>query len=83
MSQRTVVITVEETYDLTKVLFNGVPHLVFVRREALGFQAWKNDAGSCYSVELTFRDGATILTEYDDLAKWTAVVVALTEHLTQ
>lgn len=73
-------ITVEESYDTTTVYFSGIPHLIFVRREVVGLQAWKSNA--VYSIEITFREGAAILTEYDDREKWSQVLTLIKERLT-
>lgn len=55
-------------------------HLAFVRREVVGFQSWKS-AGMC-SLELTFKDGAQITTEYDDESKWQQVISLIEEDIT-
>lgn len=73
-------ITKKVTYDLTKILFGDVVHLAFVRREVVGFQSWKS-AGMC-SLELTFKDGAQITTEYDDESKWQQVISLIEEDIT-
>lgn len=73
-------ITKKVTYDLTKVLFGDVVHLAFVRREVVGFQSWKSVA--VYSIEITFRNGAAITTEYDDRAKWERVIALIADDLT-
>lgn len=80
MKARPIVITRQVTYDLTKVLFNGTVHLAFVRREVVGFQSWRSVG--VYSIELTFRGGATITTEYDDIEKWKRVVSLIEDELT-
>lgn len=73
-------ITKIETYDTTKVYFEDTVHLVFVRREVVGFQSWKSAA--LYSIEITFKDGATITTEYDNKAKWKTVISLIEDALT-
>lgn len=80
MKSRAVVITKAVTYDLTKVYINGVVHLAFVRRDVLGFQTWKSVG--VYSIELTFRGGAAITTEYDDADKWRRVIELIEDELT-
>lgn len=67
-------------YDTTKIQFNGVTHLSFVRRDTVGFQTWKSV--SVYSIELTFRGGAAIVTEYDDRQLWVQVIALLEDELT-
>lgn len=73
-------ITKTVTYDLTKIFFGKVVHLAFVRREVVGFQSWKSVG--MYSIEITFRDGAAITTEYDDRAKWERVISLIEDELT-
>jgi len=68
------------TYDLTKVYINGIVHLAFVRRDVVGFQTWKSV--SVYWIELTFRNGATLLTEYDNAPLWSKVIAAIEDNLT-
>lgn len=79
-SRTSVQITKAVTYDLTKIYFNSTVHLAFVRREVVGFQAWKSVG--VYSIELTFRNGAAITTEYDDVAKWKRVIELIEDELT-
>jgi hypothetical protein len=59
-------------FDFTTIAFNGIPHLVFMRKELIGLQSWKS--GTVYTIELTFRSGATITAEYDEEGKWTEVL---------
>lgn len=68
------------TYDLTKIYFGDTAHLAFVRREVVGFQSWKSDG--MFSIELTFRGGATILAEYDEPDKWKEVIALIESSLT-
>ena len=70
----------QTTFDLTRIYFDAVVHLSFVRRELVGFQAWKS--ANTYSIELTFRNGAHILTEYDDADKWQQVIRLIEDELT-
>jgi hypothetical protein len=74
------VISKQVTYDLTKIYFGEVCHLAFVRKELVGFQAWKSEG--CYSLEITFRGGAAITTEYDDAEKWKRVIALVEESAT-
>lgn len=76
----TCAITKTVTYDLTTIYFNDIPHLSFVRREVVGFQSWRSDG--VFSLELTFRGGAAITTEYDDEQKWRAVIALILRNLT-
>lgn len=73
-------ITKKVTYDLTKIYFGDTVHLAFVRREVVGFQSWKSVG--VYSIELMFRNGAAITTEYDDRDKWKRVVALIEDDLT-
>lgn len=73
-------ITKKVTYDLTKIYFGESVHLAFVRREVVGFQSWKS--AGLYSIEITFRGGAAILTEYDDPDKWSQVISLIENDLT-
>lgn len=75
-----VEITKQVTYGQTKIYFNSTVHLTFVRRDVVGFQTWKSVA--VYSIELTFRTGATITTEYDDVVKWKRVIALIEDDLT-
>lgn len=78
--RRPLDITKVVTHGLVKIYFNGVPHLVFVRRDAVGFQAWKWPA--FWAIELTFRNGAVIVTDYDDAEKWKRVIELIEDELT-
>lgn len=73
-------ITKKVTYDLTNIYFDDTIHLAFVRREVVGFQSWKSVA--VYSIEITFRGGAAIVTEYDDSDKWRQVLSLIQDDLT-
>lgn len=68
------------TYDLTKIYFGATVHLAFVRRDVVGFQSFKSVG--IYSIELTFRGGGTITTEYDDRDKWQRVISLIEDDLT-
>lgn len=70
--EKKVVITKICIFDVTKILFNGVVHLAFSYVEVVGFQTWKSN--SIYSIELTFRNGAKMVTEYDNRTKWETVI---------
>lgn len=73
-------ITKKITYDLTKICFGGVTHLAFVRRDVVGFQSWKSNG--CFSIEITFREGAAITLEYDERVKWEQVISLIEDELT-
>lgn len=73
-------ITKKVTYDLTKVYFGTVLHVAFVRREVVALQTWKSSG--MYSIEITFRDGATLTTEYDERWKWEKIVSLIEDELT-
>lgn len=75
-------ITSKTTFELTKIYFGDICHLVMVRAEVVGFQTWRTYQG-VYSIEITFRSGATILTEYDQEDKWKTVISILEENLTK
>lgn len=79
-AHKMVEITKKITYDLTKIYFGQVVHLAFVRRDMVGFQAWKSVG--VYSIEVTFRSGAAIITEYDDREKWERVISLIEDELT-
>jgi hypothetical protein len=74
-------ITRQVTFDLTKIYFDDICHLAYVRSHVVGFQTWFSPP-SMYSLEITFRDGATILTEYDDKEKWKTVIKLIEDNLT-
>lgn len=61
-------ITLEVDYSSATVLFRGVPHLSWLRRDLVGFQTWKWDG--VYAIELTMKSGATIKAAYEDRAHW-------------
>lgn len=61
-------IKVTGTHDSIRVHVDGMLHLHFYKAELLGIQSWKSgDLNWC--VEYTLKDGVTILTEYDSVAK--------------
>ena len=68
------------TFDLVKIYFNDILHLCFLRREVLGFQTWK--AVCFYTIEITFRNGSTIVVEYDEFDKWTKIICLIEDALT-
>lgn len=72
-------VSIKITYDLTKIYINGIVHLAYVRRDVVGFQTWKSV--SVYSLELTFRDGAAIVTEYDNAPLWSRVIALIEDNL--
>lgn len=73
-------ITKRITYDITKICFGDTVHLAFTRREVVGFQSWKQ--AGVFSIEITFRDGAKITTEYDEREKWERVLKLLEYDVT-
>lgn len=64
-------------YNRGVVLMNGTPHLSFLIDQYVGLQTWKSP--DKFSVEITFKSGAAITTEYDHEAKFKAVVDAVLE----
>jgi len=76
----TLPITKKVSYDLARIYFGETVHLAFVPREVVGFQTWK--AAVVCSIELTFRNGAAITTEYDDPDKWRQVIALIEDTLT-
>lgn len=76
-----MVITKKITFDLTKIYIGNIVHLAFVRREVVGFQSWRSNGS--FTIQITFRGGATITLEYDDYMKWKRVVELIEDELTQ
>ncbi len=61
------------------IAINGIPHLKFLKRKYIGLQAWyesKND----FRIEI-YLEGATILTEYNSLEKWKAVLKFINDQV--
>lgn len=75
-----VSITKKVWFEITKIYFNDTLHLAFSRREVIGLQSWTFTG--VFSIELTFRNGATITTEYDDVDKWKQILQLIEGELT-
>lgn len=61
------------------ISINNIPHLKFQKRRYIGLQSWyvsKND----FRIEI-YLEGATILTEYNSLDKWKAVLKIINEQV--
>lgn len=67
------VITKEVSFDCTRIRFDGVTHLLFIHEQVLGFQTWK--FSGVYTIEITFKFGSVLITEYDQKWKWEQVIV--------
>lgn len=68
-------VRVEQSFYAIKVYIDNIIHLYIRRTQLIGFQAWR-DNKTCLKIEFTLRDG-TILTEYDDIEKFTQILNAL------
>lgn len=68
---RELAITSEVSFNTATVLFNGIPHLFFLRKEVIGLQSWKSRTQ--YVLELTFKSGAVLTLEYDRRDLWQKV----------
>lgn len=62
------------------VNFNNILHLYFRRSDLLALQSWTTEDKN-YFIELTFNGGHTVLCEYDDVAKWEAVLKELKRYI--
>lgn len=51
---------------------NGIPHLKFLKKKFLGFLSWYESSVD-FKLEIYLK-GQTILTEYNSLEKWKAVL---------
>lgn len=68
-------ITTKTNINLTKLYFNNILHIAFVRKDFQALTSWKDF--DKYSIQLTFKDGASILVEYNDVRTWTMVLKEL------
>ena len=65
-------ISLDNRYNNATVRIAGVAHLIFKTDQFVGLQTWITADRWC--LEITFRDGATIRTEYDQAEKFKAVL---------
>ena len=72
-------IAVELAYNAIRVRFDGVLHMHIKRTDLLAVQAWRFQKN--YSIEYTLAGGKTVLSEYDDEAKWLAILAGLDKVL--
>ncbi len=56
--------------NLTKIYFNDILHIAFVRKDFISLQSWKDFEK--HSIQLNFKDGACLTVEYSDIEKWKA-----------
>jgi hypothetical protein len=75
----TVPIAVTADFYAVRIHIGGVLHLHIDRSKLLGFHSWCDHFAS-YSIEYTLK-GGSMVTEYTDRDKWTAVLKGLEEVL--
>lgn len=70
----------KDNHRFTHILFGDAIHLAYMHTELVGLQSWKS--GPCfYAIELTFRSGAAIVSEYDSAEKWAQVISLVSSDL--
>lgn len=72
-------IRVELHFDAIKIYFGNLLHAYILRSKLLGIQSWRAGENN-YFIEYTL-NGNNLLTEYDDLEKFQAVLKGLEEIL--
>lgn len=70
------------TYDRVLIYIGEVLHLAFGRRRLIGLQSWPGSNPCCMTIELLFRDGATMRLEYDTPSKWEQILLMLATEIT-
>jgi hypothetical protein len=66
---------VTQDFDTIRIHFGDVLHLSVSKPDLLGVHSWRFSDRN-FSIEYVMR-GATMLTEYDDEAKWRAILSQL------
>jgi hypothetical protein len=66
-----------------KIYINDILHLAIKRKELVNVQTWKNDTNgqSVFTIELSYKDGAKVITEYNDVEKFTKIVKCIDDNL--
>lgn len=72
-------ISVEQDFDTIRVKINGVLHCLIDQEKLLGVQSWLRK-GKKYVIEYSM-EGGNITCEYDDAAKWKAILAELDKIL--
>lgn len=73
-------VRVSLVWDSIQIHFGDVMHLHF-RAKPLGVQAWVERERGRWSIEYTLEGGATMLTQYDDVEKFRAILAGLEKVL--
>lgn len=71
-------VEVQFGYYTIRIRIDGVLHLLLLRSEFLGFQAWK-DNDTQYCIEYVMK-GGSMQCEYDTREKWQAILAKLDCH---
>lgn len=74
-------ITSATAFDLVRIYFGTVCHLAFIPSKVIGWQSWNSPSTGTYTIEISFKSGATMVTEYDFREKWERVLVLIDEAM--
>lgn len=61
--------------NLSKIHFDGILHIAFVRKDFVSLQSWRDYEK--FSIQLTFKDNASLILEYSNDKLWKAVLKEL------
>lgn len=71
-------IKVDAVANHFKLYIDGLIHLSFKQGDLIGFQSWMN-ATNWYSIEYTFKNGSTIISDYTSCDLWKEILIKLDE----
>lgn len=66
-------------FDSIRIFIRGTLHLHLKRFDIVAVQSWKWEGN--YSIEITFKGGALVLTEYTDEGTWKSILKLIEENL--
>lgn len=69
-------VKVEVRHLSIRIYINDALHLLIKLENLIGIQSWINRKNN-YSIEYSMKDGAEILSEYDDLDLWKSILEQL------
>jgi hypothetical protein len=80
----TIAVSVELSFNVLKVRFGATTHVRIDVTRLLGYQSWREGYGNRkFVIEYTLAGGGPIVCEYDDVAKWQAILAGLDQALDQ
>ena len=72
-----------KTSGKLKIYINEILHLLIISKNLNGIHSWYDviNKNKIYSIEISFKNGNTILMEYVDFKNWKSILKLLNENL--